>query len=81
MKNIKLPDGYANWLEYSVVHFDASGIVADYMKPDQTHYEQIHYMFDDEPVEKDEVRALVRAEYETLRHQAGLPPSALPRLE
>jgi hypothetical protein len=68
MKNIKLPDGYANWLEYAVVHFDASGILAD-------------YMFDDEPVEKDEVRALVRAEYETLRHQAGLPPSALPRLE
>lgn len=68
MKNIKLPDGYANWLEYAVVHFDASWIVAD-------------YMFDDEPVEKQEVRALVRAEYERIRHQAGLPPSTLPALE
>ena len=68
MKKIKLPDGYANWLEYAVVHFDASGIVAD-------------HMFDDEPVKKDEVRALVCAEYERLRHEAGLPPSALPQVE
>lgn len=68
MKNIKLADGYANWLEYAILHFDASWIMAA-------------YMFDDEPVEREEVHALVRAEYEKLRLQASLPPSKLPPLE
>lgn len=68
MKTIKLPDGYANWLEYAVVHFDASWIMAE-------------YMFDAEPAERQEIHALVRIEYEKLRHQAGLPPSTLSPLE
>lgn len=68
MKNIKLPDGHANWLEHAILRFNASWVMAA-------------HMFDDEPVERDVSHALVRAAYEKLRLQAGLPPSKLPSLE
>lgn len=55
------PHGYDNWLEYAIATFDGTDA-------------SLAFMFDDEPVERWEIKAAVIEEFNALRTRAGLPP-------
>jgi hypothetical protein len=63
-KHPKPPAGYESWLEYAIARFD-------------TRSAALHSMFDEEPVERDQLMRIVLAEFNELRSQAGLPPFIL----
>lgn len=55
------PEGFRNWLEYAILTFDGNTA-------------SLNFMFDDEPFDRDEIRAAVFEEFNALRAQVSLPP-------